>query len=367
MSHTLVTNTCLHYALLPNTPLPSFTATFEHLSEPTTAFSSLKSKPISSHLAIPTICDNFDCFHLTHPEWDSRISTAITQLRRIQTSFREKFLRLGEIYHGIPLHTRLELASDRSCALAHQQFGIETRAWREDVFFQPYRQVRQMVREIERAVAWSVWTDEKLFDIARRINDARALVSKVGGFEREIVAGVTKMQEVYTASVNATMESVNDGNARVLEALEVEREEARLRQIAEARRVREEAAEAEKRRREAERVRVANRRAIERANGERRGVLGLLGRLTGRNRQGLRLVDSPAPKQDQLLQPLIDPRVEAHPEVSEVSMVTTPAPEVQPTAPTAAEISRRDDRDTRRKALLRSAALEVFHSRMQGF
>lgn len=372
--HILVTYTCLHFALLPSTSISNFDDTFERLSEPSQAYTDLKRKTISCHLSLPTPCDSFDCYDLTAPEWESRIESALSSMHRSLKSFHDIFIRLGKVYHGIPVATRVALSNEKICGLSHQKFGIETRTWKKDPFFKPYLEARKSIKEIERVLQWSSWSDELLIEVAKKINHCRALVSKVSGYENEIVAGIKKLHQNYTDKVNAEMESINAMNEKISEEKQKKRkqEEEDSTAAAELLRRESEATAAIKRAEEVERMAIQE--AAAKQASKRGGFSGLLAKIKGKdNKPELRLTESPRPKEQQYLRPtpqgqeaeVLHEGIDESKVALDLKVIAKPSSQEQITYK-AVKVCETSE-GTKRKTLLKNANLTDFVSRMNGF
>lgn len=369
--YTLLTHTCLHFALLPSTSALEFDDLFETLSEPSRASSDLKHKVASSHFPIKTHCDSPECWGIIQPEWEERIYTALSSLQISLKSFKGTVLELGPVYHSIPVSTRLELADWKECALAHQIFAVEQREWETDPVFTPYRQAKKVLSQIERTLKWSVWTDAMLTEVAVKINDCRALVNKVSGYENEIVAGVKKLHALYTKSVNQKMEAINSMNEQISGEKERKREEEMQKKAAEAK-LQAEKEEAERKRKAAaeEERRLIRETAAKEAT-KRWNPLGLFGK---KPKLTLKLADSPKPKENQYIRPVAknpgpaEETIEskkASPEHG--SLADEEATPVCKASPTAKTVRKSKSKALQKKASIEAALLSTFLGRVNGF
>ncbi|KXT14457.1 hypothetical protein AC579_4809 [Pseudocercospora musae] len=153
----------------------------------------LISRRITSHLAIPQACPNPACQTFRPRPWTELIRTAESRIHAALIETRETYMRYGKTYH-MELHplSRVRHLEDPNCAVAHQQFTLETRPFINDSFFMPWRALYSGHVKIKAAVQndYNLLPCSNAKRIGKAINDCRFEINKIEYLLNQLYTGI---------------------------------------------------------------------------------------------------------------------------------------------------------------------------------
>lgn len=187
IDYRLVTYRCLHFKIVAEHDL--------YLDEnDDTSIEGLSSKPTNSQRHSKFRCGSPQCENVTQEEWLSRIKESVAQCKQYFSTSTELYFDAAHRYHNTAIAVRATTLDRSLCRVAHQQYGIESRKWDDDPFFEDWQDALETICSIEQELSCNV-DEASLADAVTAINLVRAIISRVEGQLGKVIDGASFVQK----------------------------------------------------------------------------------------------------------------------------------------------------------------------------